>query len=89
MVRLDHFRGFCGFWQVPACEPTAENGLWIPGPGRRLFVELAGSIPGLDLLADLPAALGGRSLLMITHDALPAGVVDVQYLLQGGRLQRP
>ena len=52
MVRLDHFRGFCGFWQVPACEPTAENGLWIPGPGRRLFVELVGSIPGLSLLAE-------------------------------------
>lgn len=52
MVRLDHFRGFCGFWQVPACEPTAENGLWIPGPGRRLFNELAGSIPGLSLLAE-------------------------------------
>ncbi|WP_028577898.1 4-alpha-glucanotransferase [Desulfomicrobium escambiense] len=52
MVRLDHFRGFCGFWQVPACEPTAENGLWIPGPGRRLFTELVGSIPGLSLLAE-------------------------------------
>lgn len=52
MVRLDHFRGFCGFWQVPACEPTAENGLWIPGPGRRLFGELVGSIPGLSLLAE-------------------------------------
>lgn len=62
-----------------------------PGP----LVLLDEPTEGLDvdtanaLLADLPAALGGRSLLMITHDALPAGVVDVQYRLQGGRLQRP
>lgn len=62
-----------------------------PGP----LVLLDEPTEGLDvdtanaLLADLPAALGGRSLLMITHDALPPGVVDVQYRLQGGRLQRP
>lgn len=61
-----------------------------PGP----LVLLDEPTEGLDvdtanaLLADLPAALGGRSLLMITHDALPEGVVDVQYRLQGGRLQR-
>jgi len=52
MVRLDHFRGFCGFWQVPACEPTAENGLWIPGPGERLFAALQRRIPDLSLLAE-------------------------------------
>lgn len=61
-----------------------------PGP----LVLLDEPTEGLDvdtanaLLADLPAALGGRSLLMITHDTLPAGVVDVQYRLQRGRLQR-
>lgn len=38
------------------------------------------------LLGDLVAALAGRSLLMITHDALPAGVVDRHYRLQAGRL---
>ena len=38
------------------------------------------------LLRDLPALLDGRSLLMITHDALPEGVVDVVYRLQDGKL---
>ena len=38
------------------------------------------------LLADLPALLEGRSLRVITHDPLPAGVVDQVYRLQGGRL---
>ncbi|PJL17011.1 thiol reductant ABC exporter subunit CydC [Stenotrophomonas maltophilia] len=40
------------------------------------------------LLQDLPALLEGRSLLMITHDDLPAGVVDVQYRLRDGVLVR-
>ena len=59
-----------------------------PGP----LVLLDEPTEGLDvdtaeaLLADLAVALQGRSLLMITHDALPAGVVDRQYRLAGGRL---
>ena len=38
------------------------------------------------LLRDLVAALQGRSLLMITHDRLPAGIVDREYRLQDGQL---
>lgn len=59
-----------------------------PGP----LVLLDEPTEGLDvdtaeaLLADLVAALQGRSLLMITHDVLPAGVVDRQYRLVDGAL---
>ncbi|MGE4441209.1 MAG: 4-alpha-glucanotransferase [Desulfomicrobium sp.] len=52
MLRLDHFRGFCGFWQVPACEPTAENGLWISGPGERFFRTMRKRLPKLSILAE-------------------------------------
>ena len=45
------------------------------------------SCDGVVVLSDLPGALEGRSLLMITHDALPAGVVDRHYRLREGRLQ--
>jgi len=38
------------------------------------------------LLIDLAAALGQRSLLMITHDSLPDGVVQRAYRLQQGQL---
>lgn len=34
MVRLDHFRGFAGYWEVPASEETAVKGKWMPGPGE-------------------------------------------------------
>jgi 4-alpha-glucanotransferase len=35
-VRLDHFRGFAGFWAVPAGHRTAAHGRWVKGPGRDL-----------------------------------------------------
>jgi 4-alpha-glucanotransferase len=37
MVRIDHFRGFEGCWEVPAEAETAENGRWVKGPGHHFF----------------------------------------------------
>lgn len=36
-VRIDHLRGFFGFWQVPARDKTAKNGRWVRGPGGKFF----------------------------------------------------
>ena len=40
IVRLDHFRGFVGYWEVPAGESTAMNGRWVNGPGDHYFQAL-------------------------------------------------
>ena len=37
VLRIDHFRGFAAYWEIPAADPTAEHGRWVPGPGSRLF----------------------------------------------------
>ena len=37
ILRLDHFRGFAGYYEIPAGESTAEFGRWVPGPGADLF----------------------------------------------------
>jgi len=37
LVRIDHFRGFDSYWEIPAGEETAINGRWVPGPGMKLF----------------------------------------------------
>ncbi len=37
ILRLDHFRGFAGYWEVPANMKTAEIGAWKQGPGADLF----------------------------------------------------
>ena len=37
IVRVDHFRGFAGYWEIPFGQPTAENGRWMKGPGSDFF----------------------------------------------------
>ena len=37
IVRLDHFRGFAGYYEIQAGQPTAEHGRWVPGPGSDFF----------------------------------------------------
>jgi 4-alpha-glucanotransferase len=52
LVRLDHFRGFAGFWEVPADAETAVNGRWQPGPGRPFFDAVRESLGSLPLVAE-------------------------------------
>lgn len=40
IVRLDHFRGFVGYWEIPGDAETAINGRWVPGPGKNFMQEM-------------------------------------------------
>ncbi|MGH8957885.1 MAG: 4-alpha-glucanotransferase [Acidimicrobiia bacterium] len=44
LLRIDHFRGFSAYWEIPASEPTAIKGRWVEGPGADLFNELAAEV---------------------------------------------
>ncbi|HEV7489098.1 MAG TPA: 4-alpha-glucanotransferase [Thermoanaerobaculia bacterium] len=52
VVRVDHFRAFAAYWEIPAGEPTAIHGRWMPGPGRALFDALRDAIGDLPLIAE-------------------------------------
>jgi 4-alpha-glucanotransferase len=52
IVRLDHFRGFEAYWQVPADEPTAVNGEWVKGPGAAFFQALERELGELPIIAE-------------------------------------
>ncbi len=52
MVRIDHFRGFIDYWEVPAGEPTAERGTWVDGPGMDFLLRLARRSPCLPIIAE-------------------------------------
>jgi 4-alpha-glucanotransferase len=52
IVRVDHFRGFAAYWEIPASEPTAIHGRWMPGPGRALFDALRDALGDLPLVAE-------------------------------------
>ncbi|MEY2412002.1 MAG: 4-alpha-glucanotransferase [Acidobacteriaceae bacterium] len=51
-IRLDHFRGFAQFWEIPADEPTAINGRWVDGPGDDLFNNLREAFGTLPFFAE-------------------------------------
>jgi 4-alpha-glucanotransferase len=51
-IRLDHFRGFAQFWEIPASEPTAIQGRWVDGPGDELFNKLREALGGLPFFAE-------------------------------------
>lgn len=52
IVRLDHFRGFAGYWEIPAGKPTAEVGRWVPGPGAGLFEAVQKAFGDLPIIAE-------------------------------------
>jgi 4-alpha-glucanotransferase len=52
LVRLDHFRGFASYWEVPADAETAVHGRWCPGPGRAFFDAIRKSLGSLPLVAE-------------------------------------
>jgi 4-alpha-glucanotransferase len=51
-IRLDHFRGFAQFWEIPANEPTAIKGQWVDGPGDEFFNKLRQELGGLPFFAE-------------------------------------
>jgi len=52
IIRLDHFRGFESFWQIPADSQTAKNGKWVKGPGNALFKAMSSAIGALPVIAE-------------------------------------
>jgi 4-alpha-glucanotransferase len=51
-VRVDHFRGFAAYWEIPASEDTAINGQWVPGPGGDFFEGIVAELGQLPIIAE-------------------------------------
>jgi len=52
IVRLDHFRGFEAYWEVPAESPTAEIGRWLKGPGDDFLTVVRAALEDLPIIAE-------------------------------------
>jgi 4-alpha-glucanotransferase len=51
-VRLDHFRGFESYWEVPAEHETAEHGRWVEGPRDGLFAAIAAQLGRIPMIVE-------------------------------------
>lgn len=52
VIRIDHFRGFESFWEVPYGESTAKNGVWTKAPGKKLFETIKKELGEIDIIAE-------------------------------------
>jgi 4-alpha-glucanotransferase len=52
VVRIDHFRGFYNYWEVPAAEETAIKGRWLYGPGADVFDVLTEELGRVAIIAE-------------------------------------
>jgi 4-alpha-glucanotransferase len=52
IIRLDHFRGFEAYWEVPYGNPTAEIGRWVKGPGKEFFTTIRANLGELPIIAE-------------------------------------
>lgn len=52
IVRIDHFRGFAAYWEIPASEATAINGKWVDAPGDALFNALREDMGDVPVIAE-------------------------------------
>jgi 4-alpha-glucanotransferase len=86
LVRLDHFRGFEAYWQVPGAETTAIHGSWVKGPGEDFLTAMQNAFGDLPIVAEnlgviTPAVeklrrqfgLPGMSLLQFAFGTDPQG----------------
>lgn len=87
LVRIDHFRGFADYWEIPADEPTAVNGHWRTGPGMDLFDALAASLGPLSLLAEDLGDLSPAAEDLLAASGLP-GMAVLQFAF-GGKADQP
>lgn len=52
VLRIDHFRGFQDYWEVPSNEKTAVNGTWQPGPRMELFNAIKNELGDVQFIAE-------------------------------------
>lgn len=78
VVRIDHFRAFASFWQVPADEKTAKNGEWEKGPGMKLFEKVFQKYPETPIIAE-DLGIFGEDVVQLLEDTGFPGMKVIQF----------
>ena len=82
LVRLDHFRGFEAYWEIPAGSPTAQTGRWVKGPGHDFFRALRAALGDLPLIAEDLGVITPEVEALRDHFHLP-GMRILQFAFGG------
>jgi len=83
LVRIDHFRGFEAYWEIPASEPVAVRGRWVAAPGRELFERLHEVYDPLPVVAEDLGVITPEVEALRDAFSLP-GMKILQFAFSGG-----
>ncbi len=70
-VRIDHFRGFAGYYVIPYGDKTAEGGWWEPAPGKALFDTVKEALPKADIIAEDLGFITEEVHELLAHTGFP------------------
>lgn len=84
MIRIDHFRGFQAYWEIPAEEETAMNGRWVEAPGEALFEALRDHYGVLPFVAEDLGIITPEVTTLRERFHLP-GMRILQFAFDGNR----
>ncbi len=71
IVRLDHFRGFDTYWEIPVDAPDARGGTWRKGPGLRFFEQVRAALPQARIIAEDLGYIGPEVVALRRAAKLP------------------
>ncbi len=83
VVRIDHFRGFDRYYEIPYGEPTAVNGKWMPGPSAELFEEIEKDMGRIEVIAEDLGDLDDSARAMFARVGYP-GMKVLQFAFGSG-----
>jgi 4-alpha-glucanotransferase len=83
IVRIDHFRGFAGYWEVKGNARTAEKGRWVRGPGKALFNAVRAALGELPIIAEDLGVITPDVVALRDAFELP-GMKILQFAFGGG-----
>jgi 4-alpha-glucanotransferase len=83
LIRIDHFRGFEAYWEIPASEEFAIHGAWVPAPGAALFEQLSREFGALPLVAEDLGVITDEVTALRKQFGLP-GMKILQFAFDGG-----
>nr|WP_068268560.1 4-alpha-glucanotransferase [Caviibacter abscessus] len=82
IIRIDHFRGFESYWEIPYGEQTAINGKWVKGPGIDFFNKLKETFGELNIIAEDLGILTDEVVKLKESAGLP-GMKILQFAFDG------
>ncbi len=83
VIRIDHFRGFAGYFSIPYGAPNARGGKWLPGPGLAFMQAVRKALPDTAFIAEDLGYLTDDVHALREHSGCP-GMKVLEFAFDGG-----